>query len=250
MLAGYDYAICPDLEFTGGDPIRNQITSIGLALLDVNRMKLTDSCRIGDFHLEPAKTWSSKCRTFWDSVPDMKKIAVRIDAKENTMPLASGIEQMVKQVRQWETDLQRLHAPKVIRFCWLTDTVAADVTHLNYSLAFYGYPTLDHFFNDTYDDVKCTKEYRAQCLGVGFTRDALKNHVLAPKNRNAHDPESDARFIAESMLFYTRVFAQETHKQSRHRKWMRWLILLLLLIILIFIASTAVLVAAFPTLHL
>lgn len=102
---------------------------------------------------------------------------------------------------------------KVSRWAFATDTVSNDCTHLNAMLNRHGHPSLTNFFNDSYNDVVCTKSAQTLALGCGLNKVKREwrkaNDPHFPKNLNAHDAQSDAIFIGESYFYYLRAAAEE-----------------------------------------
>lgn len=109
------------------------------------------------------------------------------------------------------------------RWAFATDTVSNDCTHLNAMLNRHGHPSLTNFFNDSYNDVVCTKSAQTLALGCGLTKEKREwrkvNDPNFPKNLNAHDAQSDAIFIGESYFYYLRAAAEEqVEKEIRFAK--------------------------------
>lgn len=214
MKLPFDFGTCIDLEFSGSGPVTNQLTGIG-ACLRASDGKIIERFRCFPIHLDEGRTWEPGCRAWWDSIPEMKEMARRIDAKENTVSLSDAIRLFVETVQSWYDKYSKLSssssdektaAAKCAKWAWVTDTSMNDISILNCAIDQVCKIRMSHFFGNVYRDSFNVESWRELALfATGMTKDELKLHSEKPINGNPHDPESDAIYIAESLNFYQKL---------------------------------------------
>ncbi|AYV81529.1 MAG: hypothetical protein Harvfovirus39_8 [Harvfovirus sp.] len=207
MRCNFDYLVAIDTEFTGVDVVRNQIVSIGMALLDVKQGRVIETMKIGEMRLEAGRGWDLKCRAFWDGQEGMRDIARSLDEGLYKMTLQEGTEQFVMTVRDWE--LKYYFGGKALKWGFLVDTNSTDVSHMNATLGEFGFNSLVMLFGDRYRDVFCLKSLIAAVNAVGGSEKGAE-----PVNLVKHDPVFDAVHIAEMAVFLIRRLENFEKKQK------------------------------------
>jgi hypothetical protein len=211
-----DYEVYCDLEFCGSGPVRNQIMGMGAALLDVKAGKILDSFRIGPIHLSEGRAWEPGCRGWWDSIPEMKALALDIDAKKGTVTFEFAMTLFVSLIQSWIRKYDTLGMPDaseskrlsgspvpVKRWAWGFDTAINDPAHLAAALNAVTGDRLSHFFGTYRDAMNVDVLEAAAMVASGIlSRDELEKRSDFPKNAQPHDPQSDAYHIASRAIYY------------------------------------------------
>lgn len=195
-----DYVIAIDTEFTGSNVAHCQVVQIGIALVDVKRSVVCDVVVIGPIGLDEGRRWNTDCRKFWLSQPDMTDLMNAVDRQEpENITTKQAADKFVATLAEWRND----RAPDT-KWAFATDTVIADASHVNSLLCQHGHASLQYQFGK-YRDAVYVDCLRDRLIGAGYTKEGLKKHVLAPKNRGAHDAGNDAYYIGECLLFYRKL---------------------------------------------